>query len=142
MSKHETARKVVHGTGTFEVKSWDESPYNEVEGLPKLTRANVTYAHQGVIDGEGTSSSLMVYAADASASFVSLERVIGNVGGRSGSFVMQGSGSYSSADGIARGNCFVVPGSGTGDLAGLRGEGGFVAGHQPPGTITFDYYFE
>ena len=142
MSKHETARPVTHGRGNFEVKSWDESPYNEVDGLPKLTRANVTYTHQGVIDGERTSSSLMVYAIDGSASFVILDRVIGKIGDRSGSFVLQGSGTYSSADGIARGNWFVVPGSGTGDLAGLRGEGGFVAGHQPPGTITFDYYFE
>jgi hypothetical protein len=142
MSKQETGRTVTHGTGNFEVKSWDESQYNEVDGLPKLTKANVTNMHHGVIEGEGTSSSLMVYAADGSASFVSLERVIGKIGDRSGSFVLQGSGTYSSAEGIARGNWFVVPGSGTGDLGGLRGEGGFVASHEPRGTITFDYYFE
>jgi hypothetical protein len=142
MSKHEPARTVVQGTGSFEVKSWDEKPYNEAEGLPRLTHSTVTNAYQGVIEGEGTSASLMVYAADGSASFVSLDRVIGSVAGRSGSFVLQGSGTYDSAARIARGDWFVVPGSATGDLAGLRGEGGFVAGHEPPGTITFDYYFE
>jgi len=142
MSKHETARAVAHGTGTFEVKSWDEKPYNEVEGLARLTQANVTKLYHGAIDGEGTSSSLMVYAADGSASFVTLERIIGRVADRSGSFVLQGSGTYDNTEGIARGNWFVVPGSATGDLAGLGGEAAFVAGHQPPATSTFDDYFE
>ena len=37
---------------------------------------------------------------------------------------------------------FVVPGSGTGDLSGLRGEGGF-AGHFGKGSdATLDYWFE
>jgi len=142
MSKHETARVVTHGTGNFEVKSWDEGPYNEVEDLPKLTRASVTYQHRGIIDGEGNSASLMVYSSDGSASFVTLERIIGRVGDRSGSFVLQGSGTYDKTEGVARGSWFVVPGSATGQLAGLRGEGGFVAKHEPPGEITFDYYFE
>jgi Protein of unknown function (DUF3224) len=40
------------------------------------------------------------------------------------------------------GDWFVVPGSGTGELAGLRGEGGFTAelGHRA--DITLDYWFE
>jgi hypothetical protein len=37
---------------------------------------------------------------------------------------------------------FVVPGSGTGDLSGLRGEGGFE-GHFGKGSDgTLDYWFE
>jgi hypothetical protein len=28
-----------HATATFKVKSWDEKPYDEVDGGPKLTRA-------------------------------------------------------------------------------------------------------
>jgi hypothetical protein len=142
MSKHETTRAITHGKGGFEVKSWDEKPYNEIDGLAKLTRTSVANQYQGVIEGEGASAGLMVYGADGSASFVSLERVIGRVGDRSGSFVLQGSGTYDNAERVARGAWFVVPGSATGDLAGLRGEGGFVAGHEPRGSITFDYYFE
>jgi len=142
MSKQENAKDVTHGTGTFEVKTWDEGPYNEVEGLPKLTRTSVTYNYQGVIDGEGASAALMIYSSDGSASFVSLARIIGRVAERSGSFVLQGSGTFDSAEQIARGTWFVVPGSATGELTGLRGQGGFAAGHQPPGEITFDYYFE
>ena len=37
---------------------------------------------------------------------------------------------------------FVVPGSGTGDLSGLRGEGGFE-GHFGKGSdANLDYWFE
>ena len=40
----------------------------------------------------------------------------------------------------ARATWQVVPGSGTGDLTGLRGEGGYVAEHgQPQAPYTLDY---
>jgi hypothetical protein len=35
-----------------------------------------------------------------------------------------------------------VPGSGTGELAGLRGEGGFNAELGQSADITLDYWFE
>jgi hypothetical protein len=44
-------------------------------------------------------------------------------GGRQGTFVLQGSEIVENGKITAR--WFVVPGSGTGDLSGLRGEGGF-----------------
>lgn len=31
-----------HATATFDVKAWDEKPYNEMSGLPKLTRVSST----------------------------------------------------------------------------------------------------
>jgi hypothetical protein len=31
-----------HAPATFEVKSWDEKPYDEMDGAPKLTRASIT----------------------------------------------------------------------------------------------------
>ena len=36
----------------------------------------------------------------------------------------------------------VIPGSGTAELAGLRGEGGFVAELGQSASITLDYWFE
>ena len=36
----------------------------------------------------------------------------------------------------------VEPGSGTGDLAGLRGRGGMAAGHSASNAFPFDYDFE
>ena len=129
-----------HAKGTFELKAWDEKPFNEMTGMPKLTRASVTKSYQGDITGEGKVEYLMMYCDDGSASFVGLERVVGNVAGRSGSFVFQHTGTFQS--GVATVTLVVVPGSGTGDLHGLRAEGGFAVGHQGPYPITFDYDFE
>lgn len=125
---------------TFGITSWDEKPYSEVEGLPKLTRASVTKSYQGDIEGEGKLEYVMMYRSAASASFMGLERVTGSIGGRSGSFVLQHTGTFE--DGVAQVTVSVVPGSGTGDLRGMNGEGGFSVGHQPPYAMTLDYHFE
>src|SRR5258708_22287477 len=125
---------------TFTIKSWDEKTYEEMEGAPKLTRAGVTKSYKGDIEGEGKVEYLMMYRTACSASFIGLERVTGSVGGRSGSFVLQHSGTFE--DGVAKVILAVVPGSGTGDLRGMTGEGGFNAGHQPPYAMTLDYGFE
>ncbi len=106
-------------TATFQVKSWDEKPYNEIDDGPKLTRVSVTKSFSGDIEGEGTLEYLMIQRDDGSASFVGLERVVGRVGDRSGSFVLQHLGTYE--EGTAKATFSVVPGSGTADLRGLRG---------------------
>ena len=129
-----------HAKATFTLSAWDEKPYNEMNGLPKLTRASVTKSYQGDIKGEGKLEYLMMYRDDGSASFIGLERLVGNIGGRSGSFVLRHTGEFK--EGIATVTLVVVPGSGTGDLRGLRGNGGFAVGHQQPYSMTLDYDFE
>ena len=54
---------------------------------------------------------------------VSIQRFRGRLGEREGTFVLQGSESIER--GRIKATWFVVPGSGTGALHGLRGEGGF-----------------
>ena len=125
---------------TFGITSWDEKPYSELEASLKLTRASVTKSYQGDIEGEGKLEYLMMYRSAGSANFMGLERVTGSVGGRSGSFVLQHSGAFE--EGVAKVTLSVVPGSGTGTLRGLTGEGGFSVGHQPPYAMTLDYHFE
>jgi hypothetical protein len=124
---------------TFGIKSWDEKPYDEVEGT-KLTRASVTKSYQGDIEGEGKLEYLMMYRSAGSASFMGLERVTGSIGDRSGSVVLQHTGTFE--DGVANVTVTVVPGSGTGELRGMKGEGGFSAGHQPPYGMELKYDFE
>jgi len=136
----ETTSMRKQAKATFTIESWNEKPYDEMAGTPKLTRATVTKSYQGDIEGEGKVEYLMMYRTDGSASCMGLERVTGSVGGRSGSFVLQHSGTFEG--GVAKVTLTVVPGSGTGDLRGLKGEGGFSVGHQPPYTMTLDYGFE
>ena len=126
---------------TFSLKSWDEKPYNELPGELKMTRSSVAYTYQGDIEGESTLDYLMVYREDGSGSFVGLERVIGSVAGRAGSFVLQHTGTFDKSD--VTGTCFVVPQSGTGELANLRGEGSIsLSGHAERYPMNFDYRFE
>src|SRR5438046_2826991 len=129
-----------HAAATFTLKSWNEAPYNEMQRAPKLTRASVTKAYQGDITGEGKVEYLMMYRDDGSANFTGLERVVGTVGGRSGSFVLQHNGTFER--GVATVTLSVVPGSGTEALRGVKGDGQFAVGHDEPYHITFDYSFE
>ena len=124
--------------GTFKIKSWDETPYNEGEGLPKLTRARVSQVYNGDIEGEGVVEYLMVYPTDNSASFIEMQRFMGSIGGKAGSFVLQGSGTFEG--GVAKGDWLIVPGSGTGDLGGINGKGSFRAVHgEDYVEATLDY---
>jgi len=126
---------------TFSLKTWDEKPYNELLGELKMTRSSVAYIYQGDIEGESTLDYLMVYRPDESGSFVGLERVIGRVGGRSGSFVLQHTGTFNKSD--VSGTFAVVPRSGTGELANLRGAGTInLSGHAERYPMVFEYSFE
>ena len=73
----------------FTVTSWNEEPYSEGDGLPKMTRASVRKTYTGDIEGNGLVEYLMMYRGDATAVFVGLERITGRLAGRTGSFVLQ-----------------------------------------------------
>ena len=107
-----------HAKDSFEVKTWDENPYDETDGGLKLTRASVTKSFRGGIEGEGTLEYLMVYPGGGYAKFVGLERVVGRLGDRWGSFVLEHSGTFEG--GVAEASWSMVPGSGTGELRGPR----------------------
>jgi hypothetical protein len=128
-----------HASGSFKLDSWDEHSYAETRG-GKLTRASVKQTFSGDIEGEGTVEWLMAYRGDETARFVGLQQVAGRLGGRSGEFVLETSGTFDGRR--AEGEWSVVPGSGTGDLRGLRGTGGFSAPHGPEATVTLEYDFD
>ena len=121
----------------FTLKSWDEKPFSEGQDLPKLTRAAVTRTFSGDIRGEGHVEYLMMYRGDGSATFVGLERFVGHVAGKAGSFVLQRIGTFE--NGMAKESYVVVAGSGTGELRGLRGEGTSAVGHGTEHPLALNY---
>lgn len=128
-------------TAKFELKGWDEQTLEEIERGRKLTRASVKNTWTGDVEGDGTLEYLMAYRDDGTADFVGLHRVVGRAGGRSGSFVLRDSGTY--GGGAARGNLTVVPGAGTGELSGLRGEGSYISKQgEHHADITLEVHFE
>lgn len=121
----------------FAITSWDERPCGTGEDPPKLTRATVAKSYSGDIEGEGQVEYLMMYRADGSATFVGLERIVGRIGGRAGSFVLQRTGVFES--GKANETYSVVDGSGTGELGGLRGGGRSSVGHGMEHPFSLEY---
>ena len=122
----------------FAIKSWDEKSYSEGQDRPRLTRASVTKSYTGDIEGEGEVEYLMMYRSDGSATFVGLERVVGRMDGKIGTFVLQRTGIFES--GQAKESYSVIPGSASGDLQGLRGDGSSAVGHglEHPFTLSYE----
>ena len=125
----------IHATGSFAVKNWDEKPYSEIAGQPKLTRADVVYTYQGNLEGEGSITYLMCYSGNNIAYFIGYEQVTGRLNDRSGSFVLQHIGTYEG--GAVKDAVTVVPGSATGELSGLLGSGS--CGGDGEAVFTLDY---
>ncbi|HZD72784.1 MAG TPA: DUF3224 domain-containing protein [Actinomycetota bacterium] len=126
-------------TCKFQVASWSESTYVDIDGegttaggtyYPKrgLSRAEVSSSYTGELEGTSTLVYLIAYKAGAAPVF-GLERFTGSIGGREGSCVFRHVGSQDAGSVSAR--LEVVPGMGTGELAGLAGEAELtVAGHS------------
>lgn len=124
-SSRTLAEGIVNVTARRIRKTWNETPFDELEGGPKLTRSCVTNTFEGDIEGESWEEYLMVCQRDGSCHFMSVERVMGSLNGRTGSFVMQSTGTFET--GIAEGNLVIVPDSGTGELVGITGKGRFFS---------------
>jgi hypothetical protein len=126
-------------TAQFAIKEWDEKPYSEGDGLPKLSRATVKKTFTGDITGESQVEYLMMYRADKSATFVGLERFTGTIAGRSGTFVLKRDGVFEA--GRAKESYTIIADSGTGELVGISGGGTTDVGHgmEHPMELEFDF---
>jgi hypothetical protein len=106
-----------HATGPFEVKL---APQDDKSEDPLLARLILDKHFHG--DLEATSKGQMLTAAtcvQGSAAYVAIERITGTLHGRTGTFVLQHSGTLTR--GAPHQNITVVPDSGTGQLAGIAG---------------------
>ncbi len=125
---------------TFAIDNWDENEILEADGGPKVTRALVTRSFTGDLEGEGSIEWVMGYDESGSATFVGLERFVGKVDGKNGSFVLRHVGSFDGQ--TAQAELLVVPDTGAGDLAGIRGEGSFQAEMGPEGERNLSLEYE
>jgi hypothetical protein len=121
------------------VRSSEANPYDQTAS-PALVEVHLSETFTGDIVGESPVRALEVLRDDRSASLVSVQRFRGKLDGRQGTFVLQGQEIVE--NGKVKAKWFVVPGSGTGDLSGLRGEGGFEGQFGKGSDATLDYWFE
>jgi Protein of unknown function (DUF3224) len=135
-----TSGERTHASGNINVKTYEPTTYDQPTEGPALVRIHVVEDFSGDIEGKGVAEFLQTTRGENEASFVGVERVSGSIGGNAGTFVLQDEGTLKGT--TVSGTWFVVPGSGTRELRGLRGEGGFKAELGERADITLDYWFE
>jgi hypothetical protein len=137
--KSPQARTRARADAKITVRDSESRPYDQTAS-PVLTEIRLNETFTGDIDGESAVRALQVLRDDRSATLVSMQRFRGKLGGRQGAFVLQGQEIVE--HGRIKATWFVVPGSGTGDLSGLRGQGGFEGEFGKESDGTLEYWFE
>jgi hypothetical protein len=107
-------------SGTFDVKLAPQST-DDKGGGDSLSRMSIDKQFHGDLEATGKGEMLAAgTGVKGSAGYVAIERVTGTLRGRSGSFVLQHSGTMTR--GVPQLIITVVPDSGAGQLAGLTGK--------------------
>jgi hypothetical protein len=125
-----------HAEGTFDVKTTPMPPDDVTTGTP-IGRFALDKQFHG--DLEGPSKGEMLGAGNptkGTAGYVAIEHVMGTLQGHTGSFAMQHNGSMDKGTFLLE--VTVVPGSGTGDLAGISGNMK-ISNAAGKHSYTFDY---
>ena len=123
--------------GLLEVNMEAEPPFLEQDGLT-LNRNEVHKQFSG--DMAGSSEAQMIAAFTAtpgSAGYVAIEHFTGSIEGRSGSFVLQHSGTLRKGD--AQLSVTIVPDSGSEELTGISGS---MEIHNEEGQHTYVLDYE
>jgi len=123
--------------GTFEV---DLQPQSVWDGAADsgLGRLSIDKQFHGDLEATSKGEMLSARAAEGSAGYVALEKVTGKLAGRTGSFVLQHSGTMARGEG--RLSVTVVPDSGTGELKDLTGQM-MIENNGGEHSYSFDYDF-
>jgi hypothetical protein len=125
-------------TGAFEVKLVPQAHEDNV-GDASVGRMSIAKQFFGDLDASSKGQMLAVRTdVRDSAGYVALERVVGTLQGRTGSFALQHSGTMTRGE--KQLSVSVVPDSGTGELIGLSGTMGIeiVEGKH---FYTFEFAF-
>ena len=122
------------------VHKHESTEYDKPAEGPVLSQIHVEESYSGDIEGKGTLEFFQAVCNDGSAIFVGMKRITGKLGGKEGTFLLRDIGTIEGKR--VSGEWFVMPGSGTGDLVGLRGEGGIRADSAETAQVYLDYWFE
>jgi hypothetical protein len=116
--------------------SYDEERCDDADGV-LIGRVRIARSFTGDIEGGSTAELLTARMADGSAAYVALDRIRAAVDGKAGTFVLQHWGTVSGAGASTAGT--VVPGSGTGELRGLRGSATIIVDGDGTHRLELDY---
>jgi len=124
-----------HATGPFDVKV---NPQDDKPEDPLLNRMTLDKHYHG--DMEASAQGQMLTAGTAvkgSGAYVAIEKVTGSLNGRTGTFVLQHSGTMNKN--VPQLTINVVPDSGTGQLEGISGKMTIII--TPDGKHSYDFEY-
>lgn len=123
---------------TFKIDSWNEDPFSKAEDGPELNKASVTQSYSGSLEAKSTIEYLMTNFEDGTSSFIGIEEIIGELDGKTGSFLLNHNGEH--VNGVAKSTFDIIPNSGTGELMGIMGSGSYEATHENAEmSLTFSF---
>ena len=125
----------MNASAPFTNDRYDEEPYGEAEGV-EVSRVHISRTFTGDLEGESTAE-LLIAKSEGGGGYVGHDRISGSLGGRSGGFVFQHQGIIG-PEGVSNTGT-IVPGSGTGELAGIAGDGTMLADEDGNHTLTLSY---
>ena len=114
---------------------YDEESYGEAEGT-ELSRVHISRSFSGDLEG-ASIAELLIAKSEGGGGYVGHDRITGTLQGKSGDFVFQHSG-LMGPEGVTNTGT-IVPGSGSGELAGITGEGRMLADEEGNHTLTLEY---
>jgi hypothetical protein len=121
-----------HLDATFTLEDWQQTSLPSIEDGPDTGTGQADKVYSGDLEGTSTVFMLMTQG-DGGAAYLAQERIEGTLDERDGTFVLQ-HGASGAAGETPEQWAMVVPGSGTGGLASLRGRG-----RLDHGVLALDY---
>ena len=124
-------------TGTYTMSDWKETDLRSAPPPMKCTSVAAPGSFTGDLQGEGDTHYLLYYRDEKIGLFSGFTTFTGTLAGRTGTFVFQDDGTFDEK--AATTKWTIVPGSGSGELAGITGKGGFSATSGLTITFELDY---
>jgi Protein of unknown function (DUF3224) len=125
----------VNASAPFTNDRYEEEAYAEADGV-ELSRVHISRTFTGDLEGE-SSAELMISKSEGGGGYVGHDRIRGTLGGKTGTFVFQHTG-IMGPEGITNTGT-ILPGTGTGELEGIAGEGTMLADEAGNHTFTLAY---
>ena len=130
----------MRATSAFTVDAYEPAPFDELAEVPKgfqLSRTRIAKTFSGDLVATSVIQAVMAVTREGSAGYVAIELIVGSLHGRQGSFLLQHS--ATATRGAQSGSYTIVPDSGTGQLAGISGQGDIAVDADGGHTLTLDY---
>jgi hypothetical protein len=125
----------VNASSPFTNDRYDEEPYGEGDEVER-SRVHIARTFTGDLTGTATAE-ILIAKSDGGGGYTGQDLITGTLNGKAGSFVIQHAG-IMGPEGISNSGT-IVPGTGTGELEGISGEGTMLADEDGNHTLTLRY---